>query len=94
MSIYDDLANSDFVNPGQFKEQMKRLGQLQDTEDATNPTSGEGNQLQAQEISHQAVLPGRMYAENTQDPTRASSEEFKMRMMNLESLKRQNLIQE
>jgi len=26
MSIYDDLANSDYADPGKFREQLKQLG--------------------------------------------------------------------
>ena len=31
MSIYDNLANSDFVNPGQFKEQLAKMSVLQES---------------------------------------------------------------
>lgn len=33
-NIYDDLASSDFVNPGQFKAQMKALAEIEDTDKA------------------------------------------------------------
>jgi hypothetical protein len=33
-SIYDDLANSDYVNPGQFKEQLKMMSNVKDSFDS------------------------------------------------------------
>lgn len=33
-SIYDDLANSDYVNPGKFKEQLKMMSNVKDSLDS------------------------------------------------------------
>ena len=33
MSIYDDLANSDYADPGKFREQLKQLGQLKESQE-------------------------------------------------------------
>ena len=33
-SIYDDLANSEYVNPAQFKEQLKMMSNMKDSIDS------------------------------------------------------------
>ena len=81
MSIYDDLANSDFMDPGQFREQLRQLAQLKESQE-TN-----------QEDDHEQLndAGGRNGEYELQE---SSSNDFNMMKMNAESLKRQKIAQE
>ena len=35
MSIYDNLADSDYIDHGKFKEQLKKMSQLQESSEGT-----------------------------------------------------------
>jgi hypothetical protein len=37
MSIYDNLGNSDFMDAGKFKEQLKKMDQLKESQESANP---------------------------------------------------------
>lgn len=37
MSIYENLANSDFMEPGKFKQQLEQMSKLQDSHDSEQP---------------------------------------------------------
>ena len=36
MSIYDNLANSDFMDAGKFKEQLKQMDQMKESQESAN----------------------------------------------------------
>ena len=36
MSIYDNLGNSDFMDAGKFKEQLKKMDQLKESQESAN----------------------------------------------------------
>ena len=59
MSIYDNLANSDFVNPGQFKEQLKNIQTMQESTEFKPAEHVEGNteQMNLRDFD----LPGQNY---------------------------------
>ena len=62
-NIYDDLASSDFVNPGQFKAQMKALAEIEDTDKGPERDARHSSPGKQQDMAHGDVeLPGPMYA--------------------------------
>ena len=39
MSIYENLANSDFMDPGQFKKQLDEMSKMKESQESNNITS-------------------------------------------------------
>jgi len=61
MSIYDDLANSDFVDKGKFKAQLREMGHIvQEEESVIEDNYGQGEN----ESSSNDFNPAKMNAES------------------------------
>jgi len=80
MSIYDDLANSDFMDPGKFREQLRQLAQVQESQE----TNQEGDHGQLNDAG------GGNGEYGVQE---SGSNDLHMMKMNAESLKRQKIAQ-
>jgi len=81
MSIYDDLANSDFLDPGKFREQLKQLSQLKESQES-NLEEGDGEPNEEGQHNGQRHLQG------------SSRDDFIAVQINPETLKRQKVMQE
>lgn len=52
MSIYDNLGNSDFMDAGKFKEQLKQMDQMKESQESANQNFKDQPFNQADSMDH------------------------------------------